>query len=248
MRICRSLSISALLVLLSCLASVPSLGQAESISATDDILFNWTNQGYILLSQYKHEDALNAFNNALNINKSYAVAWAGKGSALRHMGNYSEALQAYDKALELNPEYIRVWIGRGSALLGMGNYSGALQSYEKAIKLDPMDANAWNAKAWLLYKRGQYDQAIESAAWAIEIQTADLSATLDTEGMALLGLGKYEEALGYINRSIDMEPLDAILWIHKGDILKAIGRQAEADAAYNQSKLLPEQYLGGESV
>lgn len=214
MRICRSLSISALLVLLSCLASVPSQGQEESISATDNTLFNWTDQGYILLDQYKYEDALVAFDNALNINKSYAAAWTGRGSAFNNMGNYSEALQSYDKAIELHP----------------------------------VDGNALNGKAWLLYKRGQYDQAVEYAARAIEIQTADLSATLDTEGMALAGMGKYEEGLGYINRSIDLEPLDAIVWIHKGDILKAMGKQAEADAAYAQSKQLPEQYLGGESV
>ncbi len=248
MRICRPLSISVLLVLLFFLASAPSQGQEESINATDNMLFNWTSQGYILLDQYKYEDALVAFDNALDINKSYAAAWRGKGSALNDMGNYSEALQAYDEALELNPEYVGAWRGRASALHGMGNYSQALQAYDKAIELDPSDGIALNGKAWLLYKRGQYNESAEYAARAIEIQAEDLSATLDTEGMALAGLGKYEEALGYINRSLDLEPLNAIVWIHKGDLLKAMGKQAEADAAYAQSKQVPEQYLDGESV
>jgi tetratricopeptide (TPR) repeat protein len=247
MRICISLSIPALLVLLSCLASVPSLGQ-ESNNATENMLFNWTNQGYILLDQYKYEDALVAFDKALDTNKSYAAAWRGKGSALNGMGNYSEALQSYDRALDLNPEYVGAWIGKGSALHGMGNYSEALQAYDKAIELDPVNGNALNGKAWLLYKRGQYNEAAEYAARAIEIQAEDLSATLDTEGMALAGLGKYEEALGYINRSLDLEPLNSIVWIHKGDLLKAMGKQADADAAYAQAKQVPEQFLGGESV
>ena len=39
----------------------------------------------MLLFQYKYEEALKAFDNALEINKSNPAAWVGRGSALSDM-------------------------------------------------------------------------------------------------------------------------------------------------------------------
>jgi tetratricopeptide (TPR) repeat protein len=87
---------------------------------------------------------------------------------------------------------------------------------------------AWNDKAWLLLMMGNYEQAVEDANRGIQILDRGLAQTLDTKGVALVGLGEYEEALECFDRAIELEPSVAEIWFHKGDALMGLGREDDA--------------------
>lgn len=236
-----------LMALTICILSVAVTAASEGSTDNNTTGF-WNNRGDVLLYQYKYEDALDAYNNALKINGSNIAALVGQGYALVGLGRYNESLESFQKAILISPLNARAWTGKGITLHGLGRYNESLQSYDRALEIDPMYASAWNDKAWMYYKRGNNEEAIKNVDRAIDILSINLAAALDTKGVALAALGRNEDALDYINRSIELDPSDSILWIHKGDVLKTMGRESEAQSAYAKAKELPAQYLGGESV
>jgi tetratricopeptide (TPR) repeat protein len=82
----------------------------------------------------------------------------------------------------------------------------------------------------------------------IKLVERGLASTLDTKGMALFGLGKYNESLECLNRAIGLEPSVAELWYHKGDVLKAMGREDDAEAAYARGRNSTLVWPGGEDI
>jgi Tetratricopeptide repeat. len=58
------------------------------------------------------------------------------------------------------------------------------------------------------------------------------------KGGALNGQGKYDEAIKACDEAIRLDPNISEAWYNKGIALKALGRTAEADAAFAKAKEL----------
>ncbi len=228
--------------------AVLAISITSATNAEDNTSAYWTAQGDELREQYKFNDSIQAYDKALEINKSHIAALAGKGEALWNIGRYNESLLSFNEVLNLSPYYVRAWVGKGVALHGLGNFNESRQAYDEALEIDPAYAMAWNDKAWLFYKQDMYQEAVDYSDRAIKILNKNLAATIDTKAVALEKLGKNDEALQCIDRALELTPTDSIVWIHKGDILKALGNQTGSDAAYAKAKELPEQILDESSV
>ena len=71
----------------------------------DDTLHR--NKGNILYALEKPEEALEAFNAALDLNPYVVDTWVNKGTVLwKSLGDREAALGAFDKALEINPNFM----------------------------------------------------------------------------------------------------------------------------------------------
>jgi tetratricopeptide (TPR) repeat protein len=232
---------SVIIVVLACSLLFPA-------SAQEDQLSYWIGQGEALRHQYKAEEALQAFDMALQLDNTSVAAWAGKGSTLSRLGRMNESLQAYDAALALAPGYIRALVGKAIALLGLNETNRSLQTFDLAIELDPTYSMAYNGKAWELYKQGRYNDSSDTADKALYYSYQELGSILDTKAMALAGMGRYEEALDCLNRSTEMDPNMSEIWIHKGNVLEALGRKGEAEQAYSRANTLPMSFAGGENL
>jgi hypothetical protein len=80
------------LILLAALC-MPGFGQT---SAND-----WFDKGIALYNQGKYDQAIQAYDKAIEINPQYAEAWNNKGIALNTQGNYDDGIKAHDKARKL---------------------------------------------------------------------------------------------------------------------------------------------------
>ena len=65
----------------------------------------WNYKGKALLADKRYEDALNAFNQAIEIKADFADGWFNKGRTHYELKQYKEALDAYNKVLEIKPNY-----------------------------------------------------------------------------------------------------------------------------------------------
>lgn len=63
---------------------------------------SWGNKGNVLYSQGKYDEAIKAYDKAIEINPQYSEAWNNKGNAFYAQGKYDEAVRAYDKAIEID--------------------------------------------------------------------------------------------------------------------------------------------------
>ena len=69
----------------------------------------WRNRGITLLQAGRYEEALEAFNKAIDINPGNADAWRNKGTVLGRLGKDVSALGAITRAIELDPDSAASW-------------------------------------------------------------------------------------------------------------------------------------------
>ena len=69
----------------------------------------WFIKGIALGNQGNYDEAIEAFDKAIELDPKWAMPWRDKGNALRKLGKPDEAIQALDKAIELNPEWATPW-------------------------------------------------------------------------------------------------------------------------------------------
>lgn len=62
-------------------------------------------QGSDLVKLNKHSDALDSFDQAIELDPNHAKFWNRRGNALEKLGRNQQALASYDKALLLDPNY-----------------------------------------------------------------------------------------------------------------------------------------------
>lgn len=130
----------------------------------------WNSMGVALYERGRYEEALQAFDEAIQLNPDLAVVWHNNGTAFRNLGRYEEALQAFDEAIRLDPEYVDAWTMRGLTLADLSNYDEAIQSYDEAIRLDPKHSGAWYGKSMALRILGRIPEADAAYARSEELQ------------------------------------------------------------------------------
>ena len=173
------------------------------------------------------EEALKAYDKAIELNPKDAYAWLGKGIALLELGRYEEALEAYDMMVELNPKDAAAWVGRGTALLGLGRREEALKACDKVVELNPEDAAVWAGRGAVLLGLGRYEEALKAYDKAVELNP-EVATAWRGKGTILGRLEKYEEALKAYDKAIELNPKDADVWVGKDVALLKLGRYKEA--------------------
>lgn len=201
-----------------------------------------------------YEEAIKEFDEAIELDPKNNEAWNYKASVLdTRLNKSAEALLAYDKAIELdgenavdNESLSNAWSGKGTALAKLGRYNESFEAFDKAIELNPqIAAFVWLSKGDALNQSGRYEEAAEAYDEVVE-QNLDSTKALTahaygSKGDALSALGKYDEAVIAYGKAIEhypLEPMGAQTWYRKGIALKALGRQAEADASNVRAKEL----------
>jgi CheY-like chemotaxis protein len=99
----------------------------------------------------RFEDAIVAFDHALEINPSLAFAWHDRGICLRELGRDEEGLASIEKALDLSPGNEEILFNRAETLKKIGILQGdrkileqAVNAYNEVLEKNPALADAWN--------------------------------------------------------------------------------------------------------
>ena len=160
-----------------------------------------------------------------------------KGEIFRSMGMNTHALEAYDDAVIVDENNKYAWRFKGKVLLDSFRYQEAVDAFAKAITLDPDNSSMLNynfGKA--LYKKGRYEEAIIAFNGSIDfVPDTDKFVWI---GCSLLWLKRYNEALNYFNKALNLEPDNIDALYDKGLVLKALGLYKEAIEVF--SKVLQE--------
>ena len=74
-------------------------------------------QGLALHKLKQYEQAITAYEIAIDLKPYYGEAWYGLGNSLFNLNRFEYALQAYDKALEYRRNFYPAWFSRSNILM-----------------------------------------------------------------------------------------------------------------------------------
>ena len=189
-------------------------------------------RGIVLHQLKRYEEAIAAYDTALQLQPNFPFSLQGKGDALYELARYEEAVAAYDDALSLRPDSV-ILSNRGNALSNLGRYGEALESLNAALKLQPDSSDALNNKGNVLFRLGRYEEALATYDVALKSQP-DSPIVLYNKGTNLNNLGRYEEALESLNAALKLQPdFPAEVLSNKGSSLAGLERYEEAITAYD---------------
>lgn len=201
--------------------------------------------GYRLSQHGRHEEALAAFDSALELDpKNASVHWF-RGNALCNLGRYKDALTAIDNALRLEPKHVRAHFLRGFALGHLGRDKEALANFDRAIRLNAAAASlkklGRDQEAPLLCNRAialrrleRYDEALTAYDLAIRFDPDNAEMHRD-RGTTLAELKRYGDALNSFTAAINLAPNDAPSHFGRAMMLAGLNRFEEAVTAYDRA-------------
>ncbi len=102
------------------------------------------NSGVEKYEQGEHFEAIVDFDEAIRLEKEYALAYFYRGQAKYALGEYREAIRDYGEVIRLEPQNAYTYYNIGLAYSRMGLNSVAIENYDVVIRLAPNYASAYN--------------------------------------------------------------------------------------------------------
>jgi len=200
----------------------------------------------------KSEDGLKKgleyFQQAIDLDSSYASAYAGEADSYYGLGNggflapreaYSKAKAAALRALELDNS-----LTEAHASLALVNeifefdWAGAERQFRRAIEINPNYASAHEFYAWYLANTGRGEESIVEIKRAQELDplSLDINANL---GRMLYYARRYDQAIEQCRKTLEMDPafpsahyVLGMVYAQKGMYEESIGALRKAASFY----------------
>lgn len=134
---------------------------------------------------------------------------------------------------------------RGVLLFRAGRADDAVACLEQAIDQGAGRSLTLYLKSCIMREAGRMGEALESLAEAQEAAADGLVPPADlTHAAGLLDwcVGNHADALAAVEKAIALDDAAAFRWLHRGQLLVELGRQDEAERAFDRA-LLEEQDL-----
>jgi len=189
----------------------------------------------------KLEEAIEAYNKAIELKPDYADAYNNMGAALKDQGKMDKAIEAYNKSIVFKSNYPEAYYNIGLILKDQGKLDEAIEAYNKSIALKPDYADAYNNMGNALKDQGKLDKAIEAYDKALSLKPNN-AVIYSNMGNALQDQGKMDKAIEAYNKSIVLKPDYADAYNNMGNALQDQGKLDEAIEAYNKSIALKPDY------
>ena len=147
---------------------VLSVGGCSSDLSKAQLAFR---EGTDLLQQPHYENAIRAFDKAIQLDPSFSVAYYSRGYAYGELGQHERAIQDFDKAIQLDPGYVPAYNNRGSLYGKMRQYERAIQDFDRTIQLHPSYAAAYGNRGYAYGELGQDAKADADKAKACSLDS-----------------------------------------------------------------------------
>ena len=162
-------------------------------------------EGKILIQEEKYEEAITAFEQAVNNKSDFYQAWTNKGYAQGKLGKHLEKFSSCARATTIAPDFPEAWNCRGLARFDLKQYEQALKEYNQAIAADPEFYTGWYNKGEVLLKLGQYKESISSTQQVLRLEP-DYFLAWRQICQAKYLLEQYQDAKAHCEESLNIKP------------------------------------------
>lgn len=193
--------------------------------------------GTALLRQGRQEEAVKAFDKAVQLRPDDADLWMKLGNVLIDVNRPIDALLSFQHVLKLEPRQWDASYRSGFLLHQLGRSQEALPYLDVAYELHPGEAAISQARADVLHRLNRFEEALAEnrRAYALNPESAD---TCNNIGAALQSLGRDDAALEWFDRALKLRENYVAAMINKASLLQQLHRFDEAVAVYYHVKAI----------
>ncbi|AFY81753.1 serine protease [Oscillatoria acuminata] len=201
---------------------------------------DWINYGNQLWRVGRSEQAIEAFNQAIHLNRNSYAAWYARGLALSAADRDREAVWSFEQAIVIDNTPHEAWREQGKSLLFLKQYPQALASIDQAIQRQNQDAVLYMFRAGILSALNRYQEAV--AAYTIAIDITPHSWAYNNRGAIRKDLGDVQGAIDDFNQAIKINPQNTNAYYNRGNARKESGDWQGVIADYTKAIDLNPQY------
>jgi len=181
----------------------------------------------------------NDFKGAINFLESYIdknpyceVAWHQLGRQYLEVKELEQALRAFDYAVIIDESFIGGYLEKAKTLEELEMYELAIENYMITLQLDDPTAYAYLKIGDCFEKLKDFSKAIKNYKLAlIEDPLLDKALLMLTD--VYYKKGNYPKALHYLNRAIEIDESNPVLWRNYAEINIKLNFYEEAMKAFN---------------
>jgi predicted O-linked N-acetylglucosamine transferase (SPINDLY family) len=194
-----------------------------------DYAIAYFNLGQFYRRQGRHNDAIAAYERAIENNPVHVEAYNNLGVVLMETGLMSNAIEQFNKALGIEPEYIKALNNLGHACLRLEKQAEAFTYFNRALEINPAYYMAHYNLGNLLLKQKRYNEALDRYRQVIEINPgfADVYYSM---GCLYNLLGRKVESIESLEKALAIRPDYPEALVDLGNSLLQLNRN---DQAYN---------------
>ena len=191
--------------------------------------------GTTLVNQGRREEALKAFDKAVQLKPLDADLWRNLGNVLIDVERPADAILSFQHALKLDPRHFDAAYKAGQLLHQSERFEEALVCFNLCDELEPNHLPTLHTRALTLRKLKRFEEALAGSERALILDPANVD-TCNNIGNILRSLGRGEEALPWFDRALELRPNFAGAITSKAVTLAELRRFEEAFAAYRLAR------------
>jgi tetratricopeptide (TPR) repeat protein len=135
----------------------------RELSAAD-----WFQKAAGLVDSQKPQEAIEAFNKAIELDPKYGQAYNGRGFMHLILGDLQQALRDFTQSIQFDPRNPEPYNNRGIIHGRMGDMEKALQDHSRAVELGPGQWSYYQNRGLVYYEMGKIPEGMRDFTLAID--------------------------------------------------------------------------------
>lgn len=198
-------------------------------------------QGVTLLNAGDPQQALKAFDQALDLDPDNGLAHYNAGVAYQTLQDDQQAIACYRQAIGLVPDFNQAYHNMAQAYANQNHLQAAVKTYLQALQLDPDDfKSAFNLS--LLYRKMGDDRAAVSACQLSIKAKPDFAEAFSTLGLIYCDHGQFDIALVCLEQALMIKPDLPQAHLNMGVVYQKCGQHERGLAAYDKAQTCDPAY------
>ena len=179
-----------------------ALSEIEKAIELEADYSNICSKGGILRTAGRYAEAIEVFDQAIEVDPLYAFAYYAKGWCHELSGDDDKAMECYDLGIDLDKEYAYIYLMRGQIHLKRGDKIKADEDFNTVLQLDTVVTDG-SCRQYALHFLGSDDEADEWMQKLIDDEPYDMGHYYD-KACLYSRMGRTAEAVKALETALEM--------------------------------------------
>ena len=179
-----------------------ALSEIEKAIELEADYSNICSKGGILRTAGRYAEAIEVFDQAIEVDPLYAFAYYAKGWCHELSGDDDKAMECYNLGIDLDKEYAYIYLMRGQIHLKRGDKIKAEEDFNIVLQLDTVVTDG-SCRQYALHFLGRDDEADEWMQKLIDDEPYDMGHYYD-KACLYSRMGRTDEAVKALETALEM--------------------------------------------